>query len=55
MNRFFQDKIRKLRNGIPPPTGDPVNKLREAMRGKDCIFSMNEVGVDEVIKLIGKL
>ena len=55
MNRFFLDKIKNLRNGIPPPTEDPVKKLREAMRGKICSFSMKEVTVDEVVKLILKL
>ena len=55
MNRFFHDKIRKLRSDIPPPTGDPINKLREDMKEKNCTFSIKEVSVEEVTKLIHNL
>ena len=34
MNRFFLDKIRRLRENIPLPTTDSLTKLREAMRGR---------------------
>ena len=55
MNRFFLEKIRNLRSGIPTLSGDPVKKLREAMRGKNCTFMIKEVEVEEVFKLIMKL
>ena len=35
MNKFFLDKIQRLRNSIPVPTSDPVQKLREAMRERE--------------------
>ena len=55
MNRFFLDKIRNLRSGIPKVAGDPVEKLREALREKKCTFRIKEVEVDQVLKLIQKL
>ena len=38
MNRFFLDKIKNLRNGIPPPTEDAVKKLRESHERKKLYF-----------------
>ena len=55
MNRFFLDKVKRLRNGIPPPTGDPVSKLREALRFKNCTFNIKQVGTDKVLKIIKNL
>ena len=55
MNRFFLDKIRKLRNNVPLPTSDPVKKLREAMRGKQCSFRIKQVQESQVLKIIMSL
>ena len=55
MNRFFLDKIKKLRNQIPIPTYDPVRKLREAMEGKQHSFTMKPVQEDQVLKIIKSL
>ena len=55
MNRFFLDKIKRLRTGIPPPTGDPVRKLREALKNRHCTFSMKQVGTEAVLKIIKNL
>ena len=52
LNRFFVDKIKRLRNGIPLPTSDPLKKLREAMRGRNCSFSLKPVQEDQVLKII---
>ena len=52
MNRFFLDKIQRLRNSIPAPTGDPLRKLKEAMRGRECSFKIKPVKEHQVIKII---
>ena len=52
MNRFFLDKIQRLRNSIPAPTGDPLMKLKEAMRGRECSFKIKPVKEHQVIKII---
>jgi hypothetical protein len=52
MNRFFLDKIQRLRNSIPAPSADPLRKFKEAMRGRDCSFTIKPVQEHEVIKII---
>ena len=52
MNRFFLDKIRRLRTSIPAPVGDPVMKLREAMRGRVSSFRIKLVEEHQVLKVI---
>ena len=55
MNNFFIEKIKRLRNGIPLPTGDPVKKVREAMRERDCSFTIKPVKEEDVLKIIKDL
>ena len=55
MNRFFLDKIRKLRDNLPLPTNDPVRKLREAMRRKNCSFRIKPVQESQVLKVVKSL
>ena len=55
MNRFFLDKIRRLRENIPLPTTDPLTKLKEAMRGRQSSFKVKPVQEDQVLKIIKSL
>lgn len=52
MNRFFLDKIQRLRNNIPLPTSDPLKKLKEAMQGRECSFKIKPVQEDDVLNII---
>ena len=52
MNKFFLDKIKRLRESIPFTNSDPVTKLKEAMQGRQCSFSIEPVSVVDVIKII---
>ena len=44
-----------MRNGIPLPTGDHVKKVREAMRERDCSFTIKPVKEEDVLKIIKDL
>ena len=55
MNNFFIEKIKRLRNGIPLPIGDPVKKIREAMRERNCSFTIKPVKEEDVLKIIKDL
>ena len=55
MNGFFIDKIRRLRGGIPTTFSDPLYKLREAMKNRECKFEIQEVESNAVLKLINGL
>ena len=52
MNNFFLDKIKKLRSTIHPPKSDPLKKLKEAMKHKQCSFKLKQTNVQEVVKVI---
>ena len=52
MNRFFVDKVKKLRQHIPHSTSDPLVKLKEAMSGRKCSFSLKVLKVPDVLKII---
>ena len=52
MNRFFLDKIRRLRNGIPAQSDDPLKRLKEAMDGRQCSFKPTAVEEETVLKYI---
>ena len=47
MNKFFLEKIQNLRNNIPVTSGDPLQKFREAMEGRNMV---EEVEVRKIIK-----
>ena len=55
MNNFFLTKVRLLREEIPPGTTDPLEKLREAMQGRKCSFTLRPVKPEEVEKIISGL
>ena len=52
MNKFFLEKIRRLRNLIPGATRDPLAKMKEAMANRSCSFKLNRVSVEDVLKII---
>ena len=55
MNKFFIDKIRRLRNNIPALTADPLKRLKEAMRSRQCSFKLAAVQETDVLKYIKSL
>ena len=52
MNRFFIDKIKHLRDDIPLVDSDPLKKLKEAMKYRQCKFNLKPVNVAGVRKII---
>ena len=54
-NEYFLDKIRKIRNEMPPPVTDPLSVLRSILNGRTCSFSFRPVYPDEVEKVINSL
>ena len=55
MNRFFIDKVNRLRAGIPPSNMDPLATTREVMHERECVFSMKPVSPDQVMDIIKHL
>ena len=55
MNRFFIDKVERLRQSIPASDMDPLHQLRETMSQRSCTFSFRAVHPDEVLEIILKL
>ena len=55
MNKFFVDKVKRLREGIPAVITDPLRKFKEAMRGRNCTFRLEQVSEPEVLKIIMNL
>ena len=54
-NQLFIDKVRLIRENMPAPVSDPLNKLRLLMSNRSCSFSLHTVHPDEVAKLITDL
>ena len=53
MNEFFIKKVKNLIKGIPRTDDcDPVKKLRETMRNRDCSFKLREITLEEGVNLI---
>jgi hypothetical protein len=52
INKFFIEKIKRLRENIPAAMSDPLSKLREAMQNRQCSFHLQPVSESEVLKLI---
>lgn len=52
VNKFFLDKIKRLRESIPAVISDPLSRLREAMKERQCSFSLQPVSVSDVLKII---
>ena len=54
-NEYFLDKVRQIRENLPPPVSDPLAKLRHLMSGRKCSFKLTAVHPDEVDKIISSL
>ena len=52
MNKFFLDKIRRLRDSVPSVLTDPLTKMKEAMNSRRCSFRMKYVSEEDVLKVI---
>ena len=52
MNKFFINKIKQLRSGIPEQTDDPLYRMKEAMRGRQCRFMLSPVDVSMIIPAV---
>ena len=55
MNTFFIDKVRLLRNSISVADHDPLYKLRDSMKDRDCSLMFKAVHPKEIKKIISKL
>ena len=54
-NEYFLDKITTIRENLPPPTSDPLQKLKYLMKEHSCSFSLSAVHPDVVEKIISAL
>jgi hypothetical protein len=52
MNRFFLDKIKRLKESIPFTITDPLSTFREAMQGRQCSFNIDQVSVNDLLTII---
>ena len=52
MNNFFITKVEQLKQRIPITESDPLKKLREGLRNRQCSLDLNPVTPDEVLKII---
>ena len=55
MNKFFIDKVAKLRQNLPNSTGDPLDLVKRLMNGVECKFSFKAVSPDQVDAIISKM
>jgi hypothetical protein len=55
MNKFFITKVNTLRSNLPINQGDPLQDVRNLMRGSECSFSLKCLHPDEIDKIISKL
>ena len=55
MNKFFVDKIRRLRCSIPRVFSDPLARMKEAMLNRQCSFKVRPVSEADVLKIITSL
>ena len=55
MNRFFNNKVLKLRQAIPIINTDPLKVLRETMANRNCSLNFQPVHPDKVLKIIENL
>ena len=51
MNKFFLDKIRRLRDSVPSVLIDPLTKMKQAMNSRRCSFRMKYVSEEDVLKV----
>ena len=55
MNKFFLNKVAKLRHDLPSSTGDPLDLVKKLMNGVECKFSFKPVTPDQVDAIISKM
>ena len=55
MNKFFIEKVKQLRQGIPANDTDPFKTLKETMSERTCEFNFKAVDPDQVLKIIKSL
>ena len=54
-NRYYIDKVRTIRQSMPPQKKDPLYSLKQRMHGRLQFFSLDPVTPDQVDKIISKL
>ena len=55
MNNYFINKVRLRNERIPESEEDPLQKLRESMRSRQCSFSLHSVSPGNVAEIIAGL
>ena len=55
MNNYYIDKIKKIRNDLPPANADPLSKLKEMMKDKTSTFNLLPVHPDFIEQIIDSL
>ena len=55
MNSFFLEKVQQLRQRIPRVDTDPLAKMREVFRDRNCTFRFKPVKQEDVLKIISGL
>ena len=55
MNNFFLEKVQDLRQRIPRVDTDPLSKMREVFRDRNCSFRFKPVKQEDVMKIISGL
>ena len=55
MNKFFVQKVKKLKESIPSSNKNPCSKLRESMASRKCSFSIQPVGPEEIEDIVMRM
>ena len=54
-NECFIEKIQKIKDELPIPTGDPLENVRNILKDKNCFMKFTAVHPDDVSKIISEL
>jgi hypothetical protein len=54
-NSYFIDKVKKIRQDLPPQVSDPLSKLKFLMRSRTCSFQLKPVHPDTVEDILSSL
>ena len=54
-NKFFLEKVRKIKSSLPMPTIDPLSKLKSLMTSRTCHLKLKPVHPDYIDKVIDNL
>ena len=55
MNSFFLNKVKTLRENLPPPRNDPLENLKRVMSTRSCTFSLKPVLPENVLEIVQHL